>query len=520
MKRLSLLIMMLALPQAVVAAWLEASSANFVVYADDSEKNLRKVSEQLELYHHALEFVTSFDAPEPSPSNRVIVYIVSSERQVQRLYGEGGSNVGGFYIPRAGGSVAIVPRVRARSGEVDSAMLALLHEYAHHFVTSNSTGVIPAWVDEGSAEFFASADFPRDGGIRLGKPAEHRAAELYYELTVPVAKLFNPDAYQDGVHNGSDSFYGTSWALYHYLSLGSPARKGQLPRYLELMSSGKDWREAGLEAFGDFDQLDKEVANYLKNRKLFAYHLKADMLQAGPTVVRALTPGHAAMMPIIIQSRRGVDRKEAKDLVPQARKVAAAHPADAAVLAALAEAEFDAGEDANAIAAADAALALDPQMTHAYLQKGYALVHMSTLVEDSDRAAAVRNAVAPFLALNKIENDHPLPLIYYYLSFLQRDATPSEQAVRGLARAVEIAPFDVALRMLHTRQLITTGDIEGARANLQRLASRAHATELARIARTVLRRIDAGGEFREGELLALLDGEEDAEAATETAAAE
>ena len=62
MKRLSLLILMLALPQAVTAAWLEASSANFLVYADDSERNLRKVSEQLELYHQALERVTSFDA--------------------------------------------------------------------------------------------------------------------------------------------------------------------------------------------------------------------------------------------------------------------------------------------------------------------------------------------------------------------------------------------------------------------------------------------------------------------------
>lgn len=88
MKHIPLLILLLLLPQAVRAAWLEASSANFVVYADDSEKNLRRVSEQLELYHQAMERVTAHEVPDPSPSNRVVVYVVRNERQVQRLYGE------------------------------------------------------------------------------------------------------------------------------------------------------------------------------------------------------------------------------------------------------------------------------------------------------------------------------------------------------------------------------------------------------------------------------------------------
>lgn len=504
MRLLTLVFLTALLPQAARADWLEASSANFVVYADDSEKNLRQLSEQLELYHHAMERVTRRDIPDPSPSNRVVVYIVRNERQVQRLYGDGARNIGGFYIPRAGGSVAIVPRVRARSGRIDESMMTLLHEYAHHFVTSNSTMEVPAWVSEGSAEFFAAADFPDEGGIRLGKPADHRAAELYYERAVPVEKLLDPAAYQDGARTGYDSFYVRSWALYHYLTLGSPPRRGQLERYLRLLSEGGDWRSAATEAFGDLQQLDTEIATYLKRRTMNALHFKAGDLPTGATAVRPLPPGHAAMMPVIIQSRRGVNEEEAAALAPEARKIAAAHPRDPMVLAALAEAEYDTGEYDRAIAAADAALALDPKLPNAYVQKGYALFAKASSAED--REQAVRRAVEPFLALNKLENDHPIPLLYYYLGFLERDTEPTENAVRGLERAIELAPFDIGLRLLLTRQQITVADFDGARRNLRHLAAHPHATELAQLARIMLERIDASSEPKVEDLLAMLEG--------------
>lgn len=81
------------------AEWLEASSANFVVYADDSERDVRKFAQQLELYHQAMEVMTGLDLPEPSPSNRLTVFVVRNAREVQRLYGEDAGHIGGFYVP-------------------------------------------------------------------------------------------------------------------------------------------------------------------------------------------------------------------------------------------------------------------------------------------------------------------------------------------------------------------------------------------------------------------------------------
>src|SRR5687768_1437546 len=88
------------------ADWLEASSPHFVVYADDSERDIRRFSEQLERYHDAMTVVTGQTLPPPSPSNRVTVFVVKSEREIQRLAGS--RVIAGFYIPRAGGSVAFV----------------------------------------------------------------------------------------------------------------------------------------------------------------------------------------------------------------------------------------------------------------------------------------------------------------------------------------------------------------------------------------------------------------------------
>jgi len=498
----------LALPAAAQAEWHEASSPNFVVYADDSERDISRFAQQLELDHQAMERMTGNDLPEPSPSNRVTVYVVKNERQVQQLYGDGAKYLTGFYVPRAAGSFAIIPKVDAKAGQPDQSMLVLLHEYAHHFLISNSRMPPPRWVGEGSAEFFASAEFPKDGGIKIGMPAYHRAGELYYAKDVKVAQLLDPTAYSQGTQKGFDAFYGKSWLLYHYLTLGQ-ARPGQLRQYLTLLGRGKSSQEAGREAFGDLDALEKELDRYLASRMLTAV-FRADSFTLGQVGVRKLSQGEAAVMPLRIRSKRGVTREQALELLPQVRRVAEAHPRDPAVLAALAEAEFDAGEDARAIAAADAALALDPNQVNAYVQKGYALFRQAEEAEDADMEAAYKAAVAPFVALNKIENDHPLPLIYYYRSFAERGATPPDLALRGLERAAELAPFDLNLRMNVAMSQLMSGDTAAARYSLLPIAFNPHGGGMAESARQVIERIDAGAEGGEALASSLSEPDEDA----------
>ena len=82
-----LLAALLLLPGVVRAAWHEASSAHFVVYADDREAELRRISGRLERYHAAMERMTGGMLPAPSPSNRLTVYLVRNDREVRENSG-------------------------------------------------------------------------------------------------------------------------------------------------------------------------------------------------------------------------------------------------------------------------------------------------------------------------------------------------------------------------------------------------------------------------------------------------
>jgi tetratricopeptide (TPR) repeat protein len=484
---LSIILLLLGGISPARAEWLEASSAHFVVYADDTERDLRRYSDQLERYHAAMAFLTGRNTTKPSPSNRVTVYLVRSERAVQDLYGKGSKFVGGFYVPRAGGSVAISPRVSVGVGEDDFSRVALLHEYAHHFMISASAMPLPRWASEGGAEFFSASKFEKDGGITVGRAAQHRAAELYLARDVSAADLLDPAEYAKHAGKSYDAFYGKSWLLYHYLTFDE-ARKGQLRAYYAALEKGTVMREAAVQAFGDFTLLEKDLDRYLGRSKISALGLPASLLQVGPVEVRRLRPGEAAIMPVVIRSQRGVDDAQAKAVLTDARAIAVRFPGDPAVLCALAEAEFDAGNDKAAIAAADAAIAIDPGQTRAYLQKGYALFH--TAQNETDKPAAYKRARAPFIALNARESDHPIPLIYYYLSFTMQGREPPPLAIEGLIRAVEVAPFDLGLRMTLATALIRTGRQGEARKAMGPVAFNPHGGGLAEAARRVLAKLD------------------------------
>jgi cytochrome c-type biogenesis protein CcmH/NrfG len=424
------------------ADWYKAESDHFVIYADDGEKDVRRFADMLERYHGALQIATGIKVGKPSPSNRVTVYTVGTASDVQDLSGEGSKYLQGFYIPRAAGSVAFVPDMRSTRGDPDGALTTLLHEYTHHFLISSQSYAVPRWFSEGAAEFYSSATFPSDGKVNLGRANMNRGYELFNASDVSIEELLDDELYAKRKSGRYDAFYGRAWLLYHFL-IFSDERKGQLSQYLREFAKGTKPLDAARIAFGDLTVLDRELDKYLRSRRLMMFTVAAEALQPGPITATRLSAPHAAMLPVIVRSRRGVDEQRAKAVLTDARAVAAKFPSDPNVLAGLAEAEYDAGNDAAAIDAADKAIAADPNTTNAYVQKGYALFRLAGGAADADRA--YRDAMVPFTKLNAIENDHALPLIYYYRSFRERGKEPTETARRALERAYELAPFDLSL---------------------------------------------------------------------------
>lgn len=227
----------------------------------------------------------------------------------------------------------------------------------------------------------------------------------------------------------------------------------------------------------------------MRRRQLTVRVIDGKSLDTGQITVRKLRVGEAAMMPTIIESKVGVDTEEAKALVPVARKIAAAYPDDATVLAALAEAEFDAGNDEAAIAAADRALAIDPSQIDAHLQKGYALAHQASSAELG--SPTWKDVRAQFIKANAVENDHPVPLLYFYLSYTQAGMKPTQNAIDGLEWALKLAPYDPSLRWLVAQQMITDERLSDAITTLEPLAYSPHPSEATEKALTLLKEVEA-----------------------------
>jgi tetratricopeptide (TPR) repeat protein len=472
------------------AEWREASSTHFVVYGNETEATLRQFALNLERYHAAMAYLTGTPEEAPSPSNRVTIYAVGSSDQVRKLFGANASRyLAGFYQPRAGATLAIVPDITAEQvSDWDVSLQTVLHEYAHHFLIGRSSFPLPMWANEGAAEFYASASFGKDGSLSIGRPNPRRLLEANNLQNVPIQELLSGSASLVRDNKGYTAFYARAWLLYHFLALGGE-RKNQLKSYLEGLGTGRANIDAARDAFGDLVALDRDLEEYGRRPRLMTVFIAGSRLNPGPVSVRLLSEGEAATMTLRIQQRRGIEVSAAAGIAAQMRTFAKQYPQDAEVHAALAEAEHDAGNHAAAISAADAALALNPRTINAHVQKSLALMSIagaSRTVQDIERARMA------MVALNRVENDHPLPLILYYETFSVLGTKPGPVAVQGLRRATELAPFDLGLRVMLVRQLLKEEKLEEAKLNLLPVAYSAHGGRMAERARTVLDQLAAG----------------------------
>ena len=461
------------------AAWLQARSEHFIIYSKyDSDASLREFATRLERFDKGMRILRKLSASPSDRANPLTIFVLPDADAVERLCKSGArtaacSNVAGFYNGRAEGSVAFTPH---RSGNGDplelNAQTVLFHEYTHHFMLQNFSAAYPAWFVEGFAEFNGTASFEKDGSIGFGKPALHRYYGLLTGKPLPLTRMLAPDS-RDLSEGQREAIYGRGWLLTHYLTF-SKERQGQLSTYLNAINEGKPGDQAATAAFGDISKLDRELDKYLNRRALSYLRLTADTAPTGPITIRQLTPGEAAMMPVRLISKRGVDAATAARVVVDARKLSAPFPNDPGAQVALAEAEFDNGNDDLAEAAADRALAANPKDRVAMMYKGRSRMRRAGKAKVAD-PAVWKEARSWFIKANHAENEDAAPLMFFYMSFEAEGQKPTASAIKGLEYAFLLAPQDPALRWLLARQYLVDGRMKEARATLAPLAFDPHA---------------------------------------------
>jgi tetratricopeptide (TPR) repeat protein len=487
-RHIAALVLALTAPAVARAEWYEASSDHFVVYADDRPEAITRFTEELEKFDKALRvFYPKARPAATGPANRVAVFVLSGSTSVSKLIGDKFTR--GFYIPRAGANVAFVPRVSGKTDTYDLSGAAVLrHEYAHHFMYTSFPAVFPIWFSEGFAEFWSTVRFERDGSATVGIAPYHRAWGLVSGNPLPVDQLLTltnrklSEAQREAI-------YGRGWLLTHYL-MSDRERQRQLAEYMLAINRGESLDKAAT-VFGDLKQLGRELENYLNRSRLPASTIAATALATSTVKLRKLTPGEVATMPVRVQSRAGVDEKEAKTVVIEARKAADPYPNDAGAQVALAEAEYDAGNYALAHAAADRALAADPKLGEALLYRAMAKF---ALAEADDPKAepwqAIRRAI---VAANRADPEDPRPLMLNYRSYFAAGEAPSANAKAGLAKAYDTALSDLGLRMNAATMFLQDGNPVEAREALRLIAFHPHgAGGMSARARAMISAIDRG----------------------------
>ena len=482
----SMLVALTTAPAA--AAWHKASTAHFVIYADDAPDKLRAFATRLEKFDKAVRQVRGMADPRVGDGNRLTVFVVPDMKAVQKLAVTMTNltpNLAGFYSGRAEGSIAVVPK-RASEYDPDD-QSTFFHEYAHHLMYFDLNEPVPLWYSEGFAEFMSTATFGRDGSVMLGRAALGRANAVDDKRTFPLEKMLAAN-YDRLSEPEWEALYARSWLLTHFLTF-EPTRKGQIQRYLKDIATGKNSLAAAQGAFGDFALLDRNLHGYLGRSKMSALKVAAQALPVGPVTVEPLSAGAAEIMPLRMRLKAGVLKAEQPALAQQIRAVAARHPADAFVQVTLAEVEQEAAQYAAAEAAADRALAASPQSVDAMIFKGRAILQQAMTGEKGKSFADARGW---FMKANKLDSEDPEPLMLFHQTYARDSGRPTPNAIAALHYASDLAPQDIGLRMQSAYQYLRDGKLAEARKALVPIAYDPHGQSAAKSAQAAIAKIDAG----------------------------
>lgn len=483
--------MSLAAAAPVQGAWYQASSKHFVIYAQSNPKQLQAFATRLEKFDQAVRAVMHYDDPPIGDGNRLTVFVLSNVGAVQKMAGGHPGNLAGFYVPRAQGCLAFVPKVAGSDWEGDmNADTVFFHEYTHHLQMQNIDKPYPVWLVEGFAEFMETAQFDHDGSVVLGAAPAFRAYGLLRGDPIPLPSLLI-GGYEKLDDAQRDVFYGEGWLLTHYLYMGG--RSGQLSHYLDLLDSGTLPLDAARQAFGDLDKLQRDLNAYKKQNSILAMKIGADRAQPGAIDVEPLSAGGAAVILLRADLKlHGRDKAAAAPLEQQIRIIEASHPGDELVETTLAEAELDTGHIDAAEAAADRVLKTDPKSVEGLIFKGLATAERGLTMQGANRHQAFENARDLFITANKIDTEDPEPLFDYYKAYLMEGVRPTDNAIAAMHYASDLVPQDIGLRMNSGIAYLLENKLKEARATLSPVAYSPHSGSAGEAARRMIAAIDTG----------------------------
>ncbi len=225
-------VLSLATPTIVLADWLRAETAHFIIYGDTSERAIRAYAEKVERFDTFLRSYYPIRVDHEIP--KLEIYLADGRRGMLQAEPGISPTVGGFYSPNSSRIHAVVNTESRMGDEV------LFHEYGHHFMFQMAANAYPSWFVEGFAEYYATADV-RPDRIQFGRHNEGRMSMFVQQPVnswAPMEDVLKWRISDSGRYRAGD-YYAQAWGLTHYF-MSTPERTRLLGQYLTAVTQGEE----------------------------------------------------------------------------------------------------------------------------------------------------------------------------------------------------------------------------------------------------------------------------------------
>jgi len=464
--------------------WIEVRSAHFTVYTPASEREARKIADQFEqiraLFHAA------FSTLRTDPGQPVVILAVKNEKGMKELLPEqwevkGHLHAAGLYQQGFDKHYVLLQL----DAEGNNPYHALYHEYTHALLHLNFAN-IPAWLDEGVAEYLGNAIIG-DKESQIGIPDPGNLYILQQNRLLPIETLLAVD-HSSPYYNESNRasvFYAESWALVHYLFISPEARQKQLlSHFLNAWSASHDQLEAARQTFGDLKKFGDILDVYVRQRDF--YHL---VVKNSPDAVDKQSASRS-LSPAEVEALRGDffvhhNRLEAgKPLIEEAVKAEPTLPFAHAALAyydyRVRDMQATAQEAKEAIRLGDTGF-FPPYLEAVSMMQGGMVVSDAAGGRDSlqqanallDQSAKLNPNFAPtFEALANVYATYP---------------DKQKAAVNAMIQAMKLDPTDLHYAVHLTHLLLSDNSVAQAKIMADKIAAAAATPQEREMAQSMLR---------------------------------
>jgi tetratricopeptide (TPR) repeat protein len=243
--------------------WVQVSSEHFTVVTNSSEKEGRRLLEQMERMRWA--FQRLFPKMNADPDEPILVMAVKNRKSFEPLepkeaLAKGNADLAAFF-QHSNNHNSVLLRLDV---EAEHPYDVIYREYAR-LLFSKYESWIPVWFNEGVAEFYQNTVF-HNKDVVVGRPSVNDVQFLRQNELIPLATLFAVDQHSPYFHDEgrSNIFYAESWALTHMLLAQDNLQKtDKVHQYLVRMSNREDPVAAAEAAFGSLSSLQVQLSNYV-----------------------------------------------------------------------------------------------------------------------------------------------------------------------------------------------------------------------------------------------------------------